>query len=88
MLAQYEGVVIFCLENHFILESGPIDPNLEVHATEGFYIAKTLLGGRREIPVMVLNATLRDQKLTKENHMAHFELVTLMSSPVFEQPHI
>jgi hypothetical protein len=68
------------------VENGQVEPSPEAHPPEGLYIARTLVRVHREIPVRVLNATRRDQKLMEGSSMAHCEPVTLMTPPDVEQP--
>jgi hypothetical protein len=51
------------------VENGLVGPSPEAHLTEGPYIARSLVRDRRAVPLRVLNATFRDQKLTKESHL-------------------
>jgi hypothetical protein len=48
------------------VENGLIETSPEAHPSEGLYIARTLVRNRLEVPVTVLNATHRDQKLMKD----------------------
>jgi hypothetical protein len=54
-------VVVARPENPFGAESGLIEPGWENHTPEGFYIAKTLVRDRREVPFRFLNATYGEQ---------------------------
>jgi hypothetical protein len=55
---------------------------LEAHAPEELYIARILVRNRREVPVRVLNATRRGQKL------AHCQPVTLVAPADAEHPKV
>jgi hypothetical protein len=67
MHTQYEGVVLALLKSSLQVKNGLVEPRPETHPPEGLYIAKTLVQDCREIPMRVLNATRRDQKLTKDS---------------------
>jgi hypothetical protein len=55
---------------------------LEANAPEGLYIARILVRHHREVPVRVLNATRRGQKL------AHCQPVTLVTPDNDEHPQV
>jgi hypothetical protein len=58
-------MVMAQLENPIGVENGLIEPSLEAHLLKGLNTAKTVVWARWEVPVRVLNAAHRDQKLTK-----------------------
>jgi hypothetical protein len=62
---QCEGIVMARLENPLSVETGLAEPSPQAHPPEGIYIARTLVQDHQEVPVRVLNATHRDQKLTR-----------------------
>jgi hypothetical protein len=68
---QCEGVVMARLEFPLGVVDGLVEPSPEAHAPEGLYVARTSVRDRRELPVRVLNATRRDQKLTKGSPLAY-----------------
>jgi hypothetical protein len=68
------------------VENGLIERSPEAHPSEGLYIDRTQSRDRLEVPVRVLNATCRDQKLTKGSPMAHCEPAMLVTPPEAEQP--
>jgi hypothetical protein len=65
-----------------------IKPSSGAHPPEGLYIARTLVRVRREVPVSVLNATRRDQNITKGSPLAHYEPVTLVTPHDVEQSQV
>jgi hypothetical protein len=67
------------------VENGLIQPSPRAHPPEEIYIARTLVQ-ERQVTLRVLNATHRDQKLTRGPPLAHCEPVTLFTSPDMEQP--
>jgi hypothetical protein len=69
-------------------ENGLTKPCPEAHASEGLYIARALVRDRLDVPVTVLNATCRNQNLTKGSPMAHCKPVTLVTPPQAEQPQV
>jgi hypothetical protein len=77
--AQCEGVAIARLESPLGVENDLKEPNPDGRSPEGFYSARTLVRDRREVPVRILKATRRDQKLTKGFLLAHCETVTLVT---------
>jgi hypothetical protein len=79
--AQYEGIVMARMENPLGVENGLVEPSPQAHPPEGIYIARTLVQDHQEVPVRVLNATHRDQKLTRGSLLAHCEPVTLITPP-------
>jgi hypothetical protein len=70
------------LESPNGVENGLVEPSPGANPPEGLYIARD----RREVPVRALDATRRDQKLTKESPLAHGEPVMLVTPPNLEQP--
>jgi hypothetical protein len=66
--AQCEGIVMARMENPLGVENGPVEPSPKAYPPEGIYIARTLVQDRQEVPVRVLNATHRDQKLIRGSH--------------------
>jgi hypothetical protein len=68
--ALCEGIVMARLESPLGVENGLVKPRPQALPPEGIYIAKTLVQARQEVPLRVLNATHRDQKLTKESPLA------------------
>jgi hypothetical protein len=63
--ARCEGIIIARLESPIGVENGLVEPSPQAHPPEGIYIARTLVQDRQEVPFRVLNATHRDQKLTR-----------------------
>jgi hypothetical protein len=59
------------LESTFGVENGLVEQSPEAHLPEVLYIVRTVVRDHREVPVRVLIPTFRDQKLTKESHLAH-----------------
>ncbi|XP_023708055.1 uncharacterized protein LOC111864779 [Cryptotermes secundus] len=84
--AQSEGIVLARMENNLIVENGLVQPSPQAHPTDGIYVARTLVQDCQEVPVRVMNATRRDQKLRKGSPLAHCEPVTLMALPDVGQP--
>jgi hypothetical protein len=78
-LAQCEGRVMARIENSLGVENRLVEPSPQAHPPEGIYTARTLVQDRQEVPVRVLNATHRGQKLAKEFPLAHCEPVTLVT---------
>jgi hypothetical protein len=58
--ARCEGIVIARMEIPLGVENGLVEPSPQPQPPEGIYIARTLV----QVPVRILNATHRDQKLT------------------------
>jgi hypothetical protein len=83
---QCEGIVMARLESPLGVENGLVEPSPQAHPPEGIYIARTLVPDRLEVLVRVMNATRRDQKLTKGSPLAHCEPVTLVTTHNLEQP--
>jgi hypothetical protein len=69
------------LQSHLVVENELVEPSPQVPPPEGFYIARTLAQNRQEVPVRVLNATHRDQKLTRGTPLSQREPVTLVTPP-------
>jgi hypothetical protein len=69
------------LESPLGINNGLVEPSPEAHPPEGLNVARTLVRDRRVVPVRVLNATRRDQKLAKGFPLAHCEAVTLVTPP-------
>jgi hypothetical protein len=84
--AQCEGIVMARLESPLGVENGLVEPSPQAPPPEGTYIAWTMVQDRQEVPVRVLNAAHRDQKLTGESPLAHCEPVTLVTPTDLEQP--
>jgi hypothetical protein len=84
--AKCEGILLARIDSTLEVENGLVEPSPQVHPPEAIYIATTLVQDRREVPVRVLDATHRDQKLTNRSPLAHCETVTLVTSPDLEQP--
>jgi hypothetical protein len=55
------------LESPLGVENCLAEPSPQAHPPEGIYIARILVQDRQEVPVRILNATHRDQKLTRES---------------------
>jgi hypothetical protein len=79
--ALCEGIVMARLENPLGVENGLVEPSPQAHPPEGIYIARTLVQDHQEVPVRVLNATNRDQKLTRGSPPG-----TLVTDHDMEQP--
>jgi hypothetical protein len=79
--AQYQGIVMARMENPLGVENCLVELSPQAHPHEGIYIARTLVQDRQEVLVRVLNATHRDQKLTRGSPLAHCEPVTLVTPP-------
>jgi hypothetical protein len=62
---QCEGAVTARLESPLRVGNCLVEPSPETHSPEEIYIARALVRDRREVPMRTLNATRRDQKLTK-----------------------
>jgi hypothetical protein len=60
--ARCDAVVMAELDSPLGAENGLIK---ESHTPKGLYIARTLIREERVVPIGVLNATSRDQTLTK-----------------------
>jgi hypothetical protein len=84
--AQCEGTVMAKLERLLGVENGLVEPSSQAREPEGIYIARTLVKDCQKVPVMVLNATYRDQKLTRGSQLAQYEPVTLVTTPDLDQP--
>jgi hypothetical protein len=87
MLAHCEGIVMAKLESPLGVENGVVEPSLQAYPPEGIYIARTLVRDRRRVPLRVMNAIRRDQKLMKGSPLAHCETVTLVPPYDLEQPY-
>jgi hypothetical protein len=68
---QCKGIVIARLESPLRVGNGPVEPSPEGHLPEGLCIAWNLVHDCWEVPVRVLNATHRDQKLMKGFSLAN-----------------
>jgi hypothetical protein len=84
--AQCEGTVMARLERPLGVENGLVEPSPRARPPEGIYIARTLVIDCQMVPVRVLNATFRDQKLTRGSPLAQCEPVTLVTTPDLDQP--
>jgi hypothetical protein len=73
------------LQSHLGVENELIEPSLLAPPPEEIYIARTLAQHHQEVPVWVLNATHRDQKLTMGTPLAQREPVTLVTPPELER---
>jgi hypothetical protein len=82
-----EGIVMARLQSHLGKENDLVEPSPQALPPEGIYIARTLVQSRQEVPVRVLNATHRDQKLTRGFPLAQCEPVTLVTPPDLERQH-
>jgi hypothetical protein len=85
--ARCEGIVIARLESPLGVENGLVELSPQAHPPDGIYIARTLVQDCQEVPIRVLNATHRDQKLTRGSPLAHCEPVTLVTLPDMGEPH-
>jgi hypothetical protein len=83
--AQWKGTVMARLQSHLGVENGLVSPSPQAPPPEGFYIDRTLAQDRQEVPARVLNATHRDQKLTRGSPLAQCEPVTLVTPPELER---
>jgi hypothetical protein len=83
--AQCEGIVIARMKSPLRVENGLVEPSPQAQPPKGIYIARTLVQDRQEVPVRVLNATHRDQKLTRGFLLAQCEPVTLVTDGDMEQ---
>jgi hypothetical protein len=79
--AQCEGIVMDRIKNPLGVENGLVEPSLQAHPPEGIYVARALVQDHQVVPVRVLNATHRYQKLTRGSPLAHCEPVTLVTPP-------
>jgi hypothetical protein len=84
--AQCEGIVMDRLVNPFRVENGLVELSTQAHSPEGICIVRSLVQVCWEVPVRVLNASHRNQKLTRRYLLAHCEPVTLVTPPNLEQP--
>jgi hypothetical protein len=84
--ARCEDIIMARLESPLGVENGLVQPRPQAYTPEGIYIARTLVQDRQEVPVRVLNATHRDQKLRSGFPLAHCEPVTLMTPTNMGQP--
>jgi hypothetical protein len=73
------------LESPLGVENGLVEPITQAHLPEGIYIARTLIRDCQKVPVKVLNATHRDQKLIRGSPLAYCEPLTLVTPPDLEQ---
>jgi hypothetical protein len=64
--AQLEGIVMARLGRHLGVENGLVERSPQTPPPEGIYIQRTLVQDREEVPVRFLNATHRDQNLTRD----------------------
>jgi hypothetical protein len=62
-----------------------MEPSPQAPPPEGFYLARTLSKHRQEVSVSVLNATHRDQMLTRGTPLAQREPVPLVTPPDLER---
>jgi hypothetical protein len=79
--AQCDGIVMARMKNLVGVENSLVEPSPQAHPPEGNYIERTLVPDRQEVPVRVLNATRRDQKLTRGTPLTHCEQFTLVTPP-------
>jgi hypothetical protein len=77
--AKCEGILMATWESPLGVESDQVEQSPKVHPPKGIYIATTLVQDRQEVPVRVLNATHRDQVLTRGFPLAHCEPATLVT---------
>jgi hypothetical protein len=68
------------------VENGLIERSPQASQPEGIYIARTLVTDCERVQVRVLNATYRDQKLTRGYQIAQCEPVTLVTTHDLDQP--
>jgi hypothetical protein len=86
VVPRSEVIIIARLERLLGAEYGLLEPSPQAHPPEGIYKARTLVQDRQDVPVRVLNATHRDQKLTRGSLLAHCEPVTLVNPPDMGEP--
>jgi hypothetical protein len=79
MPAKCEGIRMARSDMPLEVESSLVEQKLQAHPPAGIYIARTSDRGRREVPLRALNATYRDQKLTRGSVLTHREPVALVS---------
>jgi hypothetical protein len=84
--ARCDGIILARFESPLGVENGLVEPSPQAHPPEGIYIARTLVQDRQEVPVRVVNATHRDQKLTRGSPLAHCKPVTLVTPPDMGEP--
>jgi hypothetical protein len=84
--AQCERIVMARMQNPLGAENGLVESSPQAHPPEGIYITRTLVQDRQEVTVRVLNATYRDQKLTRGSPLLHCEPVTLVTPYEVGQP--
>jgi hypothetical protein len=63
--AKCEGILMARLESPLGVESDLVEQTPKAHSPKGIYIAGTFVRDRREVPLRALNATHRDQVLTR-----------------------
>jgi hypothetical protein len=68
---RWEEITIARFESLLGVENGLVEPSPQAHPPDGIYIARTLVPNHQEVPVKVLNATHRDQNLTRGSPLAH-----------------
>jgi hypothetical protein len=77
--AKCEGILMARLESPLIVESNLVEHSPKAYPPKGIYIARTLVQDDQEEPMRVLNATHRDQVLTRGFPLAHCEPVMLVT---------
>lgn len=74
------------MKNPLGVENVLVAPSSQAHPSEGIYIARALVQDLQEVPGRDMNATHRDQKLTRGSPLVHCEPVTIVTSPNVGQP--
>jgi hypothetical protein len=77
--ARCKGIIIARLEHALGAENVLVEPSPQAQQSEGIYIARTLVHNCRNVPIRVMNATHRHQKLTRGSPLAHCEPVKLVT---------
>jgi hypothetical protein len=78
--SQCEGIVMARLQSHLGVEKELVEPSPQAPPPDAIYIDRTLAQPRQEGPERVLNATHRDQKLTR-TPLAQTRPVTIVTPP-------
>jgi hypothetical protein len=83
---QCEGILMARLESSLGVENGLVEQSPQAHLPEGIYIARTLVQDHWEVPVRVLNAMYRKQKLMRGSPLACCEPVTMVTPLMWNNP--
>jgi hypothetical protein len=78
---QCEWIIMDRMDSPLGVKNGLVEPNLQAHPPEGFYINRPLVQVRQEVPDRTMNTTIRDQNLTWVNPLAYCDPVKMVIPP-------